>query len=78
MWDWIERVPWSVLLFLCLTLGLAPFRPPHLVEKLVMLYQGRLSRAIDWLDLFLHGAPWVLLLLKVGAELLPFRSPGGR
>jgi len=50
---------------LCLTLGLAPFKPPHILEKLTMLFQGRLVRPIDWFDLILHGAPWVLLILKL-------------
>lgn len=62
---WLERIPWSVTIFLCLTLGLAPFTPPHIVEKLGMLYRGQLSRAIDWFDLFLHGTPWLLLFLKL-------------
>jgi hypothetical protein len=48
-----------------LTLGLAPFRPPHLWEKLVMLSRGKLRRPLDWFDLFLHGAPWVILILKI-------------
>lgn len=49
----------------CLTLGLAPFNPPHLWEKLTMLFQGRLKKPIDWFDLFLHGAPWAVLILKI-------------
>ena len=48
----------------CLTLGLAPFAPPHIVEKLQMLFSGTLKRPIDWLDLVFHGVPWVLLVLK--------------
>ena len=52
-----------VILF-CLTLGLAPFSPPHIVEKIQMLVRGRLVRPIDWFDLFLHGLPWVVLCLK--------------
>lgn len=67
--DWLDRIPWSVAIFLCLTLGLAPFTPPHVVEKLGMLYRGQLSRAIDWLDLLLHSAPWLLLFLKVATRL---------
>ncbi|HXX31533.1 MAG TPA: hypothetical protein VEJ89_12590 [Myxococcaceae bacterium] len=61
----IAALPWSVLAVLCLTLGLAPFAPPHIVEKVQMLVQGRLVRPIDWFDLVLHGAPWALLLAKV-------------
>lgn len=60
----LSELPWTVVVFLCLTIGLAPYYPPHLVEKLIMLVRGRLTRPIDWFDLFLHAAPWVLLLLK--------------
>jgi hypothetical protein len=67
--DWLDRMPWSVTIFLCLTLGLAPFTPPHIVEKLGMLFRGQLSRAIDWFDLFLHGAPWLLLIFKLVASI---------
>lgn len=61
----LEKLPLSAVVFLCLTLGLAPFAPPHLVEKLVMLFRGKLVRPIDWFDLVLHASPWVLLLLKL-------------
>ncbi|MCB9254472.1 MAG: RND transporter [Bdellovibrionaceae bacterium] len=60
----LSRLPWKLIILLCLTLGLAPFRPPHIVEKLGMLFRGELSRPIDWFDLFLHGTPWILLFLK--------------
>ena len=49
--------------------GLAPFNPPHLWEKLQMLFQGKLVRAIDWFDLALHGTPWALLVLKIAISL---------
>ena len=61
---WLDDLPWSILILACLTLGLAPFAPPHIWEKLQMLVQGRLVRPIDWFDLVFHGAPWILLLLK--------------
>lgn len=64
MVELIDKVPWAVAIVLALTLGLAPFTPPHLFEKLGMLARGDLSRAIDWFDLFLHGGPWLLLLAK--------------
>lgn len=60
----IDRLPWALVVVLCLTLGLAPFTPPHLFEKLSMLTRGELSRAIDWFDLLLHGTPWLLLVAK--------------
>ena len=63
--SFIHRIPWTLLILLCLTLGLAPFRPPHILEKLQMLSRGQLEKPIDWFDLLLHGVPWVLLLAKV-------------
>jgi len=61
---WLSGISWPVVILLCLTLGLAPFNPPHVVEKLQMLVKGRLVRPIDWFDLLLHAAPWLLLTLK--------------
>lgn len=61
----LDKIPLPAVVFLCLTLGLAPFFPPHLYEKLVMLFKGRLVRPVDWFDLFFHAAPWILLVLKL-------------
>ena len=69
MWSLIQSLPISVLVILCLTLGLAPFVPePHIWEKLKMLAAGNLSKPIDIFDLVLHGAPFVLLALRLIAE----------
>ena len=47
-------------------LTIAPLHPePHLVEKLRMLSQGTLSRPIDIFDLFLHGTPITLLIIRL-------------
>ena len=63
---WLDRIPVWVLVAIVLTLGLAPFVPePHVWEKLKMLAAGALSRPIDIFDLLYHGAPWVLLALKL-------------
>lgn len=63
---WLDRQPLILFVFAALTLGLAPFIPePHIWEKLKMLAAGSLSRPIDIFDLFLHGAPWALLILKL-------------
>lgn len=60
------RIPWTVLLPVAIILGLAPFRPePHLVEKLRMLANGKLTAPIDIFDLFLHGAPLLLVAGKL-------------
>lgn len=60
------KIPLLLLIAACLTLGLAPFQPePHLWEKLKLLLSGDLLRPIDVFDLLLHGAPWLLLVIKL-------------
>ncbi len=66
----LSKIPWGILILLCLTLGLAPFNPPHIWEKLLMLFQGKLTRPLDWFDLILHGTPWALLIIKSIAVLI--------
>lgn len=62
---WLDKIPFSTLIIITILLGLAPFSPqPHLVEKLLMLFDGALSKPIDIFDLVLHGAPLVLLIIK--------------
>ena len=63
---WLDRIPYMYLTPLAILLALAPFSPePHLLEKLKMLFAGTLVRPIDIFDLFLHGTPLLLLILKV-------------
>lgn len=62
--SWLDNLSWLILIVACLTVGLAPFAPPHIWEKLQMLFQGRLVRPLDWLDLVFHAIPWLLLLAK--------------
>ena len=61
----VDQLNWGVVILLCATLGLAPFSPPHIVEKLSMLTKGNLVKPIDWFDLFFHGIPWILLMMKL-------------
>lgn len=50
-----------------LSLGLAPFTPePHIWDKLKRVFLHTLPmEPIDWFDLFLHGTPWVLLIVAL-------------
>lgn len=49
-----------------LTLGLAPFSEPHLFGKIKWVLGGAIGmKGMDWFDLFLHGAPWVYLLILI-------------
>ena len=55
-----------------LTLGLAPFLPePHVWGKLRWVLGGAEGmQLMDWFDLFLHGVPWLLLLLSLIAKMV--------
>ena len=48
---WLDTLPWGLVTIICLSLGLAPFSPPHVVEKIRMLLDGSLIQPIDWFDL---------------------------
>jgi len=61
---------WKLFLLASLTLGLAPFNPPHIWGKLEWIFGGNAfsgenaMKFQDYFDVFLHGSPWVLLLLS--------------
>jgi hypothetical protein len=73
MTEWITKLNWEIVIFACLTLGLAPFAPPHIWEKLNMLAKGTLVKPIDWFDLIFHSIPWILLIIKI---IFTFSSKG--
>jgi len=61
----LDAMPYLPLILLAVFLLLAPFRPmPHVVEKLIMLKNGTLTRPLDIFDLLFHLAPTIVLLLK--------------
>lgn len=57
-----------------LTLGLAPFNPPHIWGKIQWIMGGgaingtQPMQSADWFDLAFHGAPWFLLILALIAH----------
>ena len=55
---------YKVILLLCLTLGLAPYVPePHIYGKLKWILGGANGmKLMDWVDVLLHGFPWILLI----------------
>ena len=61
---------WKLFLIASLTLGLAPFTPPHIVGKLKWIAGGnafsgeQAMQFKDWFDILLHGSPWVLLVVS--------------
>jgi hypothetical protein len=63
---YLDQVPILGLLVAALLLGLAPFQPqPHLLEKLNMLLAGELTGLLDIFDLVFHGAPSLLLIIRL-------------
>ena len=66
MFAWLDRIPLQMIALPAVLLGLAPFFPePHLWQKLKMLADGTLNKPLDIFDLFLHGTPAVLLIIKL-------------
>ena len=66
MWDWLDKIPYPILIVVAVLMLLAPFRPmPHVMEKLIMLKNGMLTRPIDIFDLFYHLIPTLLLGIRL-------------
>ncbi len=65
MWRLLDNVSYPVLIFIAAFMLLAPFSPmPHVLEKLIMLKNGNLTRAVDIFDLFFHLSGSILLACK--------------
>lgn len=62
----LDKIPYWILIVIAVFMLLAPFRPmPHVIEKLIMLKNGMLTKPIDIFDLSYHVVPTIILLLKV-------------
>jgi hypothetical protein len=62
----LDKIPYMILIGIAVFMLLAPFRPmPHVIEKLIMLKNGTLTKPIDIFDLFYHLLPTIILALKV-------------
>ena len=65
MWRFFDSISYPILIFIAVFMLLAPFSPmPHVVEKLIMLKDGNLTRPVDIFDLFFHLFPTILLTIK--------------
>ena len=66
MLHWLDKLPITWLALIAGWLAVAPLFPePHLVEKIRMLVQGSLVRAVDVFDLLMHSVPLLLLILRL-------------
>lgn len=67
-----------------LTLGLAPFNPPHIWGKLQWIAGGgafsgeNAMGPMDWFDVFLHGTSWILLIAAVIAYVIKLSGSKGK
>jgi len=63
---WIDKLPLLPLAIGSLLLLAAPFVPePHVIEKLVMLVNGELTKPVDIFDLLMHSLPAMILLIRL-------------
>jgi hypothetical protein len=66
MLKWIDKLPLVPLIGVAILLAVLPLHStPHLLEKLGMLVQGVLVKPLDIFDLFMHGTPAVLLIVRL-------------
>ncbi len=66
MWAFLDKIPYGYLIFFAIFMLILPIRPmPHVVEKLIMLKKGVLTRPVDIFDLFYHLIPLILLIIKL-------------
>ena len=66
MWNFLDKIEYPILIGIAAFMLFAPFSPrPHVLEKLIMLRNGTLTRPVDIFDLFFHLAPTVALALKI-------------
>ena len=61
----LDKIPLQTLIVMTIFFGLSPFRPPHSVEKIGMLFNGELTQLIDMFDLVFHLTPAIILVLKI-------------
>ncbi len=68
--EWLRKNIGMFAIF-SLTLGLAPFNPPHIWGKLQWIAGGgafsgeHAMGAMDWFDVLLHGTPWLFLIAAI-------------
>jgi len=70
MWRYLDSISDPVLIFIAAFMLLAPFSPmPHVLEKLIMLKDGNLTRLVDIFDLFFHVIPSILMVIKFSRKM---------
>ena len=66
MWNLLDKIQFPILIGIAAFMLFAPFTPmPHVLEKMIMLKSGTLTKPVDIFDLFFHLIPTIALILKV-------------
>lgn len=66
----IDNLPFGPVMFLGTIFALMPFTPePHLWQKAMMIANGLYMAPIDWFDIFVHGGPALLVIVKLTRHL---------
>ena len=69
---WIDRIPLVVLVVIAALLAVAPMHEEaHLLAKTKMLLNMTLVKPIDIFDLFMHGTPLLLLVIRLIRMVMP-------
>jgi hypothetical protein len=65
----LDKIPYPLLIVFTIIMLALPIRPmPHVVEKIIMLTNGTLTRPVDIFDLFFHLFPLLLLIMKFSKD----------
>ncbi|MBT4837428.1 MAG: hypothetical protein HON94_08785 [Methylococcales bacterium] len=71
----IDSIPFFVLIMLSIFMSLAPLNAEsHLLQKILMLFNGNLIKPLDIFDLIMHSTPLALLTIKTSHWLLQNKS----
>jgi hypothetical protein len=71
MIKYLDNMAYPILIIGAVLMLAAPFTPmPHVVEKVIMLKNGQLTKPIDIFDLFFHLIPTILLAIKIVRDIL--------
>jgi len=69
MFSFLDKTGYLPLVVLAVFLGLAPFAPvPHALEKISMLFNGKLTSPVDIFDLVFHLTPTILIVIKLARK----------
>jgi len=73
--NFLDKTPFWLLILAAVFIGVAPYPAepqPHVVQKMGLLLDGKLTGLVDIFDLFFHG---VLMPALIGIKWFRMRKP---